>query len=773
MTTKKNTPEKLRPFLFHGVDISSHPKQAEGTCPFCDKENHFHVETATGRWHCKRCSESGNIPTFLVKLLEYSHDNIQEALTMGIYEALTEDRNIPIPILFQWGVIPSFITGDWLLPAFNPKGKLANIFKATQDREGKWKVLSSPGCKLHPFGIDQIIKRKGIDTLWVCEGPWDAMALYAALASIRQNGDRFTQLSTEGVYGPAGDSQRANRGKEAPSTSTQKGQTPQFNINPKSLLATHAVIGVPGAGSFNEDWLTYLEDKKVRLIYDNDHPKQTPSKKRIKPGWDGMKRVIDLAGDNGRIPRAMYRIRWGKQGYDPKLADGYDVRDLLSEQGPIKGIKTALALMERVKVIPSKESEEDPIEQIEPLERTSFKALVKDYESTLHFTQPLKDTLAIMLATVVSTPFPEDQLWFRIIGPPGSGKTTLAEAISAARDQVFPISNITGIHSGFVGGGRSRGKDASLIPKMEGKTTVMKDADMLITAPNMNKILGEMRDIFDEVSRADYRNRVSKSYENVKSTFILCGTDELRKMNNTPAGERFLDCEIFGDTDRKPYVQRAIKNAFTNIFAKMENKDDDNEVQDEDKMTFLKRATKGFIIHLCSNLIRREPPEVAGKVVDQIEALAGFLSLIRARVNRDKGDLLHRSRVELGTRPSKQLVKLSICLAIVMEKKRIDRDIIRIVRKVVRDTAESYQLEVVNLLHKYKSKNSGLAAKQIEYELKISEGSIRRMLGDMQEFGIIQRIQKSNPSGQRGRNTHLWQLTDNMKALHKQAFRKV
>ena len=52
-------------FRHHGVTLSGSGAQLKGTCPFCQKEGHFYVATATGQWDCKRCGLSGNVYNFL------------------------------------------------------------------------------------------------------------------------------------------------------------------------------------------------------------------------------------------------------------------------------------------------------------------------------------------------------------------------------------------------------------------------------------------------------------------------------------------------------------------------------------------------------------------------------------------------------------------------------------------------------------------------------------------------------------------------------------
>lgn len=743
MNTTKH--DKLKPFHFHGVDIDDGTKTAQGDCPFCDKPGHFYVKTQNGQWNCRRCDEGGNISTFLVRLLYYS----KKATTAKAYRELEAARGIPVAVMKEWGVVQSFITGDWLIPAYNEKGKLSNVFKYTRiSPKGKpavWRLYSSPGCKLHPMGIDLLIKRKKTGMVWVAEGPWDAMAIHAALGQVKQNGNRMVRVAAYVTANPG-----AGKG---------------------TMIETHAVIASPGSGTFNAGWLQYIDGVGCRICFDNDWPKKNPKTGKItKPGWDGTKRIVKMAGDDSRIPSSLYQMRWGKAGYDKARPDGFDMRDLLSTEGPVKGLKTALKLCERVKIKRTGKTtggDDTSFEEtLEPLHRASFGALVKDFESVLHFTGPLRDTLLVMLATVLSTSLKTtDQLWFRIIGPPGSGKSTLAEAISAAKDYVFPVSLQTGFHSGYVVPGK-KAKDTSLIPDMMGKTTIIKDGDCLINSPNRDRILSEMRDFYDGVSRSRYRNNVTRIYEDIQTTFIICGTDSMRALNRTFLGERFLDCEILGDAEHSEYLSRSRTNTMDNIARALKKNGEDKDNLSEDQTTFLKRTTMGFIHYLKNKLDEggMVMPTMDKETEDRIEAIGQFLSFMRAKVERTGTDMAYRPRAELATRLVGQFTKLAVTIALVLSKKKIDSEVMRVVKMVLTTTCEGFQYEATTLLWRYKK--AGLSAKQVEMELRLSEGSARRLLQDMREFDIVERIGESNRSGQRGRNRHVFRLSEKIIALH-------
>ena len=732
----REIPPELKAFDFHGVELTwtSSSKEATGDCPFCSKEGHFYVNKDTGQFNCHVCDENGNARSFLTKLIEYS----LRMTTIADLEPLSELRDIPVDVLKDFNVCRSIIDDCILIPAYNSKKKIANIYRCFLDHEAKWKAYPTAGCKVHPIGI-HLLQKKQV-TRWICEGPWDGMALYGVFKSLELRGDRLVRTTN----------------------------------SKKSLLANHGVIAVPGSGSFDPSWFEYLDGLQTHLVYDNDHPRKNPKTGKItQPGWDGMQRVAKLAGENGQHPSSLYQLRWGnstkwkRSGYDETLDNGYDIRDLIADQGPLKALKTVNDKLEQVEIIqtiPDEDTNDQP--QIEPLHRSSFNELCKDFESCLHFTQILKDTLATMLAVVISTELQGEQLWLRVIGPPGSGKTTLAECITAARDYVFPQSIFTGFHSGFIGKPKKGEKaDPSLLPDMDGKTFIVKDGDTLLTAPNLPRLLSELRDIYDGTSRSRYRTRASKQYEGLRISMIICGTDQIRLLNRSSLGERFLDCEILGNEDTQPFLDRALSNAYATIVKSLLPENKDNEVKSDDQLLILKQVTLGFIIYLKDNLHTLPVPTLSESMGNRIKALGQIVSFMRATVHREKDGLVQRPRVELATRLVGQLTKLAICLALVKGKKTIDREIYNITRKRAFDTAEGFQLEVASLLIKYQD---GLSSKQIALELNLSESSVKRYLIDMQELQIVNRCDVPNRSGIRGRDRHIWKLSAAIRVLWKQ-----
>ena len=285
-------PEKLRPYLFHGVDLSwrDGDTQAIGECPFCGKEGHFIVSIGTGKWDCKVCGESGNHYIFLQKLWTESDKATAD------YSILQETRDLKYPdTLMAWQVARSTTTGDWLVPGYGATGRLSQLYRyVTSEKRSLLVPTPTLGHRLH--GVNLYDKNKS--SVYLCEGPWDAMVLWEIFGLTKETDDGLRPTAN----------QRQN------------------------LLADTNILAVPTCTVFEESWVPLFSGKDVYLMYDNDHPRKHPKTgKRVAPaGWSGMRRVARVLSTVKNPPASINCLTWGKNGHDPELPSGYDLRDKLT-----------------------------------------------------------------------------------------------------------------------------------------------------------------------------------------------------------------------------------------------------------------------------------------------------------------------------------------------------------------------------------------------------------------------------------------------------------
>ena len=231
---------KLRPFETHGFCSEGETgDQVFGNCLFCDHENHFFVSSKTGQWDCKSCGESGNIYTFLEKIVSHR----REKTTKKQYKELSKERGIPVSVLRDdFGLAFDADRERWLIPCFSSTGRVHDIRHWTK----KQGMRSTAGCKSQLLGAEKLIKFTSPESrVYICEGEWDAMILSWAL--------RF-----------------------------------------KPML-DWSVVSVPGAGVLKNEWLPAFKGHKVLLCYDNDQAGENgrdKAREKLKPYASQIEAII-------------------------------------------------------------------------------------------------------------------------------------------------------------------------------------------------------------------------------------------------------------------------------------------------------------------------------------------------------------------------------------------------------------------------------------------------------------------------------------------------
>lgn len=712
----------MNPFEFHGVTTKKTGNQLVADCIFCGADQRFFINPETSQWDCKVCHEKGNLYTFLQRLLDNS-DSSDESL-----QYLSESRNIELETLRQWGICLSPYTDEYLIPTYNAEGKLSNLYVyRTFEEGGKSIVAGTPSINQQLFTLKTLDFTK-VETTYICSGPWDTMKWYECLSKLKIQ-----------------------------KVSKDKSLVVKTNNSEESLLNNCVIVGVPGEGQWKDHWTDRLFNHRSKpqpiILFDNDHPRK-PNGKEIIPGWDATKTTV------AKIDIPSKCLKWGEHGYTKDLKGGYDISNLLDDNSLQRSYQLVQSRLVTLKPKEKKEKEQEST--IEPKECISFKNLYNQWEANgYHQTENQKICLAVCLAVSVSTHIPGDQLWFRIIGPPSSGKSTLVETLSVARKYVKPLSIVRGFHSGFVGNRRQASKDSSLIPMIDGKTLVVKDADTILSSPSRDTILAEARDIYDRTSRSQYRNRKGQDYEDFNCTMLWCGTDDLRSLNRTSLGERFLDCEIHDRNDDKLLIQSSVNRTLSLIknYRPSNNgkKKEGSEIQ---------AYTYGYLNYLHNNI---EPLIQSIKISDQclpkIQAMGTYLSFVRSKQIKDKESHEWRTRREVAARPTNQLLKLSICLAIVLNKKSVDKGVLDMVRKVVIDSGTGYQEEILKSIYQAKR---GLTIQQICTGMSLGLTHARNVTNNMIELEMIKKgATRKNGTGTQGRDSHVFFLTPEMKALCK------
>lgn len=370
-------------------------------------------------------------------------------------------------------------------------------------------------------------------------------------------------------------------------------------------------------------------------------------------------------------------------------------------------------------------------------ECNNYLDVVKAWREAMIWTDELDIALSVMLAVTLSTEMPEDQLWVKIISVPSSGKTTLVEAISTAREYVFPKDSITKFYSGYK---TKDGSDTSLILKLNKKTLAIKDGDTLLRAAERDVILAQARGVYDTSGRSHYSNETGGDYEGIRFSWILCGTQRLREIDDSDLGERFLDCVITDEIN--PDMERTIgKMALGRLYKyraiRAVGSANNTKTKEMRKAMAL---TGGYVKYLRENM-ERLLSGVSVSVDDPqsttINNLGAFVANMRSRPGKKDTDASHR---ELSTRLVTQLGKLGLCLAATMGHDFLSPEVVRRIKKVAFDTARGRCLDILRYVQKMGV--DGAAERAISLSFDLSGERLSTLLRHMCYNKILEKFRE-------------------------------
>jgi hypothetical protein len=698
-------PRGLKPFLCHGVDLDWGPgaAQATGACPFCGKPK-LYVALDTSKWDCKVCSpEGGNDLTFLRLLWERSGT----LTTPADYEALRVDRGyLGVECLRRWGLVKSFLTGEWLVPGYSPEGEVCNLYRWAVDPKKEvrrlWPTTGREHCLMGLGAWDPKKPRVAI-----CEGPWDGMALWELMKRVAK--------------GP--------RSKA-------------------SMAEDMNVLAVPSAGTFKEAWGALFRGKEVTLLYDNDHPRPGPSGPAAggRAGYVGMQRAAGVLGAMTPPPKSVAYLAWGPEGYAPGLPSGTDVRDWLHAAPDVAGRAGQLnALWDMVQPCPAPwlaSARPQGAPSLEPLACSSWAAVEAAWERAMRFTPHLRATLLCMLASAASTECVGEQLWVLVLGPPSCGKTTLCEGLSCAREWVYPKDTLTGLVTGYQID-RDGSENLSLALKLKNKTLVINDGDTILQLPNRAQVFSQLRAFYSRNLRTQYGNKMSGDMENISATVIICGTGSLRQLDMSEFGERFIIVRAAGpmtaEEERGVSMRAALQEAAgmgQRFNGRADSTDSPEKIQ-------AKRLTGGYVCWLRENVFSElakiaAPPDAVGQCVD----LGTLVAYLRARQSKTQDEETER---EMPHRLARQMVRLAKCLAVVMNRPALDAEVMGLCKRVALDTAKGKTLAIARALASAGA--GGLQAGTVARLINRPDDEVGKLLRFMTVIGALQRWQAPSVGG--------------------------
>jgi len=661
-------------------------------CLWCGREQHLSMRVdgeKAGVWNCLVCGESGNIHKMLYKIWSDAYSTINNDdeygnLCVNQLAKLSANRSgFPLEKLVEWGIAYNLKNDSFIVPIFKSNDQsLLNLAKL----DDKFKMLGSPGLRVGATiklgSINRIDEYNRVIIL--TEGIWDAIALDLMIQNAPKKSNPF-------------------------------------------------IVSLPGCMSFNDkimrDLNISLSDKVIVLFDDDD------------PGRAGINKVFRFLK-----PEQVWLLDWNRLKSELEIDQKIkDIRDLYDASENVEKtwelIKKSIVRSSEVKSVQIEENKSgDSV--------TSFSELLEHWKAAnLWVSGGMVAGLACALAVVCSCSelAPKtDQLWFRIVGPPGCGKTTIAESISVNKDFVKAKSIITGIHSGW-------GKDSNLFDELRNRVLIIKDADTIANMPNYSQIMSELRDVYDGTSRAHYRNKIKVEEENIRMGLILCGTYSLYKLNNSSLGERFLDVELIDKEDEQHIIKLNEE--------KWENRLNCFSQEEIDFQSY----TSSFIDYLrmyYADLYMKLDKDAINQKIPKVKAWASFISKMRSK-KIDSEDYVFPV-FEVSSRLFNQLMNLLVHLNMVLYAENDKEELIdKIMWRVVKSTigTHSVRWKIVNML-----KTKEMSTDVIAEGINMSTTAIRNHLISMLELGIVT-SRKAASGFVAGRAISVWSLDDSVKEV--------
>ena len=620
---KLKVPKKLKAYTVFGVQFTGEAdNNYYGACPYCGKKNKFYVNENTGMYDCKSCAEEGNTYTFLNRMVEEGQEDIDN----DSMQEVRDHRGIRKSTLRKWGI--GLGLGEWIFPVYNYDGKLSDVRRWTPERKG---VYSTPGCSTGLMGCHKLKKLKKGSTIWICEGEWDAMAL--------------------------------------------------FDLLVRCGVKDFAVVCVPGANVFKKEWVEWFKDHHVIGCYDNDEPGQK--------GVEKSRKMLN------KKCKSLSYIKWPKSlddGYDVRdfindmKDEGFSFQKILRE---FEGLVKEDDFKGKKKV--SEESDEEDgdesvkrgkydvvqIGSIANEDIPSFETVLETFNEWMDMNDDNLMALKLMLAVVITADFDWVPLWYWIVGPSGCGKTLLLSALQGSQRSIFrssvtPKSLVSGFQSD---------EDASLLPMFDQRCVVLKDATEILACREQDKdeIFSVLRGAFDGNVQRSFGNGVSREYW-LKFNWLGGTTPAIHGDSHANLGERFLKLEMFKhDDDPETTIWAAINGV---------------GMQSDMELVLADVVGRFLSRHVTAEDLPPVPSWVKKKVLKLVQVVAALRAQVD-KVGWSDPSVKYRPKPEYGTRLAIQLIQTGQALALALNKKKVDKECYAIMEKVAVDTAIGFHFDVV------------------------------------------------------------------------------
>jgi len=334
-----------------------------------------------------------------------------------------------------------------------------------------------------------------------------------------------------------------------------------------------------------------------------------------------------------------------------------------------------------------------------------------------------------------ATTYPVSQYGF-MVAPPGGTKTELLRSMSG--EPFYTISTLT--PQTLISGLNKKG-EVDLLPHLHDRILVIKDFTSILSRDKKEQaqIFADLRDAYDGYLEKAFGSGVGKKGYHAKFEVIAGVTPaiDMYRVIHGILGERFLKCRIHTEESR------AIDKAAELMGRETEMR------------KALSDAVNQCITHFSQKI---DVPTYNHVIFSQIKALGNITAKLRSEVPRDRQHtVLYYPEAEIGTRLTKQLLKLAQSLSIFHENGTIGNEEMTCLVKVARDSVPRQRLELITVLN---NNTEYLDTTSIG---ELSDTPTQTAKESLEELWMLKMVDR------RGSNTFEWCLNAKTKDLLEQS----
>jgi hypothetical protein len=330
---------------------------------------------------------------------------------------------------------------------------------------------------------------------------------------------------------------------------------------------------------------------------------------------------------------------------------------------------------------------------------------------------PPHESIDVALAVITANRMEGDPLWMFLVAPPSGGKTEVLRALDDVPD-VYPLSSLTA--QTFASGFERKGTEASLLPKIDGKTLTMKDFGTVLSMYREKKaeILAQLREIYDGSFAKEFGN--GKQFRWAGKVGFLAGVTPIidREFSlNQVLGERFLLLRVKSANPRA-LARRAMAQ----------------RQREGDQRRVLRQIVAEFL-----PTVNLRPPPMSDAIKEAVASLAEFTALARSQVMFDaRGEIDYIPAPEGPGRLAKQLCLLAEALAAIRGGEHVAIDDYLTVTQVAQDTLPAQRRTMMEVL--LGSERAALTTTDVATATRYPTNTARRYLQELAAIRLVDRL---------------------------------